>query len=33
MYGENNLKRFLDAQQADYETALAEIKNGRKESH
>jgi uncharacterized protein (DUF1810 family) len=33
MYGENNLKRFLDAQQADYETALAEIKNGRKQSH
>lgn len=33
MYGENKLKRFLDAQQADYETALAEIRNGRKQSH
>lgn len=28
-----NLQRFLDAQQSDYATALAEIKNGRKRSH
>ncbi len=30
---ENNLKRFLDAQEADYAIALAEIKKGRKQSH
>jgi len=29
----NNLKRFLDAQQRDYATALAEIKAGSKRSH
>jgi uncharacterized protein (DUF1810 family) len=29
----NNLTRFLDAQQANYQTALSEIKNGRKRSH
>jgi uncharacterized protein (DUF1810 family) len=28
-----NLQRFLDAQQSDYEIALSEIKNGRKRSH
>ncbi len=28
-----NLKRFIDAQHRDYETALSEIKNGRKRSH
>ncbi|MBO3271001.1 DUF1810 domain-containing protein [Hymenobacter defluvii] len=28
-----NLTRFLDAQKADYQTALSEIKNGRKRSH
>lgn len=28
-----NLQRFLDAQQSDYEQALAEVKNGRKYSH
>ena len=28
-----NLKRFLDAQVSTYETALREIKNGKKESH
>ncbi|MBC6609954.1 DUF1810 domain-containing protein [Hymenobacter sp. BT507] len=28
-----NLSRFLDAQQSDYQTALSEIKNGRKRSH
>ncbi len=28
-----NLKRFTDAQQSSYETALAEIKRGRKQSH
>ncbi|WDF54095.1 DUF1810 domain-containing protein [Mucilaginibacter sp. KACC 22063] len=27
------LKRFLDAQKRDYDTALSEIKNGRKRSH
>lgn len=29
----NELKRFLDAQENDFETALAEIRNGRKQSH
>src|SRR4051812_12065392 len=29
----NDLKRFLDAQENDYERALAEIKRGRKQSH
>lgn len=28
-----NLKRFLDAQEKDYATALQEIKNGKKRSH
>src|SRR3954451_17914146 len=28
-----NLQRFIDAQQRDYDTALAEIKQGRKRSH
>ncbi len=27
------LKRFLEAQERDYQTALAEIQNGRKQSH
>jgi uncharacterized protein (DUF1810 family) len=30
---DNSLQRFLDAQQRDYETALAEVKKGRKQSH
>ena len=29
----NDLKRFLEAQENDYETALAEIERGRKQSH
>jgi uncharacterized protein (DUF1810 family) len=29
----SNLSRFLNAQERNYETALAEIKNGRKRSH
>jgi uncharacterized protein (DUF1810 family) len=29
----NDLKRFLDAQEDDFERALAEIKRGRKQSH
>ena len=29
----NNLKRFLNAQAVDYETALREIRAGRKDSH
>ena len=33
MNDENNLERFLAAQEGDYEKALAEIKNGRKTSH
>ena len=33
MNGGNNLKRFLDAQESDYEIAFTEIKNGRKQSH
>ncbi|MDQ2753224.1 MAG: DUF1810 domain-containing protein [Bacteroidota bacterium] len=28
-----NLKRFVDGQQTDYNTALKEVKNGRKQSH
>lgn len=28
-----HLERFLDAQQSDYEQALAEVRNGRKYSH
>lgn len=31
--GDYNLQRFLDAQQGDYERALAEVRNGRKHSH
>ncbi|MGI4750423.1 MAG: DUF1810 domain-containing protein [Janthinobacterium lividum] len=30
---DNNLNRFLDAQKSSYQTALTEIKNGRKRSH
>jgi len=33
MTKENNLKRFISAQEADYQTALSEVKNGRKQSH
>ena len=33
MSNENGLKRFVDAQQRDYEIALSEIKKGRKQSH
>ena len=29
----NDLKRFTEAQENDYQTALAEIKRGRKQSH
>ncbi|WP_158827592.1 DUF1810 domain-containing protein [Mucilaginibacter lacusdianchii] len=29
----SNLNRFIDAQERDYDTALSEIKNGRKRSH
>tara|TARA_R110000823_G_scaffold88192_1_gene196388 strand:+ start:190 stop:414 length:225 start_codon:yes stop_codon:yes gene_type:complete len=29
----NNLNRFLEAQQNDYNQALSEIKSGRKRSH
>jgi len=29
----DDLQRFIDAQEADFATALAEIKNGRKRSH
>lgn len=29
----NDLKRFLDAQEDDFEIALSEIRNGRKQSH
>lgn len=29
----NDLKRFTEAQETDYAAALAEIKNGRKQSH
>lgn len=30
---ENNLKRFIDAQESDYQKALSEIKNGKKRTH
>src|SRR3954467_13274935 len=30
---DSNLQRFIDAQKADYQTALAEIKKGKKQSH
>ncbi|MDB4903802.1 MAG: calpastatin [Mucilaginibacter sp.] len=33
MTKENDLKRFLDAQQTDYQVALTEVKSGRKKSH
>jgi len=33
MNNQSNLQRFLDAQQSSYQTALTEIKNGRKRSH
>jgi uncharacterized protein (DUF1810 family) len=33
MAADTQLKRFIDAQQRDYEIALAEIRNGRKRSH
>jgi len=33
MRDEKTLKRFLDAQEADYDIALSEIKSGRKQSH
>ena len=29
----NDLKRFLEAQENDFATALAEVRNGRKQSH
>jgi uncharacterized protein (DUF1810 family) len=29
----SNLKRFIESQERDYDTALAEIKNGRKRGH
>src|SRR4051794_32918795 len=33
MLKQNNLQRFIDAQQKDYDIAMAEIKQGRKKSH
>ena len=33
MLNDYNLKRFLDAQEKDFNTALSEIKRGRKQSH
>lgn len=33
MAGDTQLKRFIDAQERDYENALTEIRNGRKRSH
>ena len=33
MATQNNLHRFIDAQSSSYQTALSEIKNGRKRSH
>jgi uncharacterized protein (DUF1810 family) len=33
MEAENKLQRFVDAQKRDYQTALTEVKNGKKRSH
>ncbi|MEP7110325.1 MAG: DUF1810 domain-containing protein, partial [Ferruginibacter sp.] len=33
MNEDNNLERFIDAQETAYQVALSEIKNGRKRSH
>lgn len=33
MHEESNLQRFIAAQETSYHTALAEIKNGKKQSH
>jgi uncharacterized protein (DUF1810 family) len=33
MSQENNLQRFIDAQENQFESALSEVKNGRKRSH
>src|SRR4051794_15709032 len=33
MAKENSLERFVEAQESDYEAALSEIENGRKQSH
>jgi len=33
MNNSDNLQKFLDAQKSSYQTALTEIKNGRKRSH
>jgi len=33
MIEDNRLKRFIDAQEKDYQTALAEVMKGRKQSH
>jgi uncharacterized protein (DUF1810 family) len=33
MINENGLKRFLNAQEADYQVALSEIRKGKKRSH
>src|SRR5665647_1966372 len=33
MTNDNNLKRFIDAQDRDYPIALSEIKNGKKRGH
>ncbi|WP_462264669.1 DUF1810 domain-containing protein [Mucilaginibacter sp.] len=33
MENNSSLKRFIDAQQSEYATALSEIENGRKRSH
>jgi len=33
MAKEHNLQRFINAQEANYPAALAEVKNGRKQSH
>ena len=32
-YSEDGLDRFITAQHRDFDTALAEIENGRKRSH
>ena len=33
MSSENNLQRFIEAQETKYEVALTEIRNGKKQSH
>lgn len=33
VYGKQGLEKFVDAQKCDYNTALEEVQNGKKETH